>query len=121
MHASDISNVIELPRMSKGPLRFSPAALRALGALALAHPGISVNYGVDDDGDALAGISRRRGQDVALVFAGKGGRTTVADYTGATLETFGDDEAGILWTLRCEVEGGGSPWGDTQGGQHSPV
>ncbi len=91
-------------------LRFSQAALRALGALALSTPGVLVDFNVDDAGDAYAIISRRRGGCVATVSAAQGGGTIVADHTGAILATLGDDEAGIRWALRCEVEGGGRSW-----------
>ena len=95
-----------------GRLRFSQAALRALGALALSMPGVLVDFDVDDAGDAYAIIisRRRRGRCVATLSAAQDGRTIVADHTGATLATLGDDEAGIRWALRCEVESGGRSW-----------
>ncbi len=110
MHASAIRTIIKLHRQSSEPLRFSPAAPRALGALALSMPGISVDFDVDEGGDAYAVVSRRRGQFVALVIAGTAGMTSIVDHTGATVATLGDDEAGIRWALRCAVESGGIPW-----------
>ena len=110
MHTPAIATVIELPRRAAGPLRFSPAALCALGALALSMPGISVDHRVDEGESAYATISRRRGQFVALVIAGTAGRTSIVDHTGATVATLRDDEAGIRWALRCAVESGGCPW-----------
>ena len=108
MRASTIPTITKLHRQSSGPLRFVPAATRALGALALSTPGISVDFDVDEGGDAYAVVSRRRGQFVVLVTAGTAGTTSIVDQTGATAATLGDDEAGIRWALRCEVENGES-------------
>lgn len=47
---------------------------------------------------------------MALVIAGAAGRTSIVNHTGATVATLGNDEAGIRWALRCEVESGGSQW-----------
>ncbi len=105
-----IASIIKLHRQSAGPLSFSPAALRALDALAPAMPDILVGFGVDEGGDAYAIVSRRRGKLVALVIAGTAGRTSIVNHTGATVATLGNDEAGIGWALQCEVESGGSPW-----------
>ena len=110
MHASVISTIVKLHRQSSGPLRFVPAATRALGALALSKPGVSVDFDVDEGGDAYAVVSRRRGQFVALVIAGTAGTTSIVDHTGATAATLGDDEAGIRWALWCAVESGGNSW-----------
>ncbi len=108
MQIPSVATIIKLHRQSAGPLSFSPAAIRALGALAPAMPGVSVDFDVDEGGDAYAIITRRRGRFVALVIAGTAGRTNIVDHTGATVATLGNDEAGIRWALRCEVESGGS-------------
>lgn len=108
MHASASPTIVKLHRQSSRPLRFFPAATRALDALALSTPGISVDFDVDEGGDAYAVISRHRGQFVALVIAGTAGTTSIVDHTGATAATLGDDEAGIRLALRCAVERGGS-------------
>lgn len=76
----------------------------------MSTPGVLVDFNVDGAGNAYATISRRRGQCVVTVSAAQDGMTVVADHTGATLATLEDDEAGIRWVLRCEVEGGGSSW-----------
>jgi len=110
MHTASLATVNRLSHPPAGRLRFSQAALRAFGALALSTPGVLVDFNVDDAGDAFATISRRRGGCVATVFAAQGGRTIMADHTGAILATLGDDEAGVRWALRCEVEGGGRSW-----------
>jgi len=110
MHTAALATVNRSSHPPAGRLRFSQAALRALGALALSTPGVLVDFNVDDAGDAYAIIISRRRRCVATVSAAQDGRTTVADHTGATLATLGDDEAGIRWALRCEVEGGGRLW-----------
>ena len=109
MPSLGVANVIKLHRQGGEPLKFSSATLRALGALAFSMPGISVDFAVDEGGDAYAVVSRRRGQ-LALVIAGTAGTTSIVDQTGATAATLGDDEAGIRWALRCAVESGGNPW-----------
>lgn len=110
MQIPSIESIIKLHRQSAGPLSFSPAALRALDALAPAMPGVSVDFDVDEGGDAYAIVSRRRGKLVALVIAGTAGRTSIVNHTGATVATLGNDEASIRWALRCEVESGGNLW-----------
>lgn len=110
MHTAALATVNRLSHPSTGRLRFSQTALRALGSLALSTPGVLVDFNVDGAGNAYATISRRRGQCVVTVSAAQDGMTVVADHTGATLATLEDDEAGIRWVLRCEVEGGGSSW-----------
>ncbi len=110
MHAPAIPTIIKLHRQSSGPLRFSPVAIRALGALALPMPGISVGSDVDEVGDAYAVVRGRRGQFVALVIAGTAGTTSIVDHTGATVATLGDDESGIRRALRCAIESSGNPW-----------
>ena len=110
MHTAALATVNRLSHPPTGRLRFSQAALRALGSLALSTPSVLVDFNVDDAGNAHASISRRRGQRVATVSAAQDGMTVVADHTGATLAILEDDEAGIRWALRCEVEGGGSSW-----------
>lgn len=110
MQTPDVASVVKLHRQSAEPLSFSPAALRALSALALAMPGVSVDFDVDEGGDAYAIINRRPGKFVALVIAGTAGSTSIVNHTGASVATLGDDEAGIRWALRCEVESGGSLW-----------
>lgn len=110
MHTAALATVNRSSRPPAGRLRFSQAALRALGALALSTLGVLVDFNVDDAGDAYAILSRRCGECVATVYAAQGGRTVVADHAGAILATLGDDEAGVRWVLRCEVEGGGRSW-----------
>ena len=110
MQIPSVASIIKLHRQSTGPLSFSPAALRALDALAPAMPGVSVAFDVDEGGDAYAIIHRRCGKFAALVIAGTAGRTNVVDHTGATVATLGNDEASIRRALRCEVESGGSLW-----------
>ena len=110
MHTVALATVSRLSHPSTGRLRFSQAALRALGFLALSTPGVLVDFNVDDAGNAYATISHRRGRCVATVAAAQDGMTVVADHTGATLATLEDDEAGIRWALRCEMEGAGSSW-----------
>ncbi len=110
MHNAALSTVNPLPEPPTRRLRFSQAALRALGSLALSTPGVLVDFNVDDAGNAHAIISRRSGQCIATVSAAQDGMTAVTDQTGATVATFEDDEAGIRWALRCEMEGGGRSW-----------
>jgi hypothetical protein len=110
MHTAALATINRLSHPPTGRLRFSQDALRALGSLALSTPGVLVDFNVDDAWNAYATISRRRGQCIATVSAAQDGMTVVADHTGATLATLEDDEAGIRWTLRCEIEGGGSRW-----------
>ncbi len=108
MHTAALATVNRSSYPPARRLRFSQAALRALGSLALSTPGVLVDFNVDDAGNAYAIISRRRGQGVAAVFAAQDGMTVVSDHAGAILATLEDDEAGIRWALRCELEGGGS-------------
>ena len=110
MHTAALATVSRLSPPPTGRLRFSQAALRALGSLALSTPAVLVDFNVDGAGNAYATISRRRGQCVTTVSAAQDGMTVVADHAGATLAVLGDDEAGIRWALRCELEGGGSSW-----------
>lgn len=110
MQNAALATLNQLSQPPTGRLRFSQAALRALGSLALSTPGVLVDFNVDGAGNAYAIISRRRGQCIATVSAAQDRMTVVADRTGATVATFEDDEAGIRWALRCEMKGGGSSW-----------
>jgi len=112
MSHSAIAIAPELPRPSARPLKFSPAAQTALGALALFTPGLFVDYEVDEGGNAYAILSRRKGQFVSLVIAAQDGKTIIRDHRGAPLATLDDDEAGIRWTLCCEMDAGDGPWAD---------
>lgn len=53
MQIPSIASIIKLHRQSAGPLSFSPAALRALDALAPATPGVSVAFDVDEGGTPM--------------------------------------------------------------------
>lgn len=112
MPHSSLAIVPELLRPSVRPLRFSPAAQNALGALALSTPTLSVDHDVDEGGNAYAVLSRRRGKFVSLVIAAQDGKTIIRDHRGAPLATFGDDAAGIRSTLHCEVVAGEDLWAD---------
>ena len=112
MSHSALAIVPELPRPLVRPLQLSPAAQTALSSLALSTPGPLVDHKVDEDGNAYAVVSGRRGEFVSLVIAAQDGSTIIRDHRGAPLATHGNDEASIRWTLRCEMFASECSWAE---------